>query len=102
MPGFSNTVDSQRYARVAGLVGGVLLLVLMAIAAGCVGLFLKDFVVPIMYLRRVGVMAAWGEFHRYMLADHVGTFVLYILFKMVIAMVIAIIIVIILSDSSRF
>ena len=75
---------------VTAIAGGILSFVLMAIAVGCVGLFLKDFVVPIMYLRRIGVMAAWGEFRRSMLADHVGTFVVYILFKIVIGIVIGI------------
>ncbi|MHC4176306.1 MAG: DUF7544 domain-containing protein [Planctomycetota bacterium] len=78
-------------SAVAALGLGILVFLMVAIAVGCVSLFLKDFIVPIMYLRRVSVMPAWREFYQFLLADHLGTFVLYVLFKIVIAMAIGII-----------
>jgi hypothetical protein len=39
-----------------------------------------------MYLRRLRVLQAWGVFRQELLAGHGGTFVLYVLFKMVIGL----------------
>jgi hypothetical protein len=64
---------------------GVPLFVLFLLATGVVNLFLSDFVVPIMYLRRQGVMTSWRIFHRSILTGHVGTFILYWLFQIVMA-----------------
>ena len=79
------------FPAVAALAGGILAFLLVVIVVGCVSLFLKDFVVPIMYLRRIGVMEAWRVFRRSMLDSHLGTFVVYILFKIVIVLVIGMI-----------
>ena len=43
-----------------------------------------------MYLRRQTVLAAWGEFQQGLLADRLGLFVLYLLFKILIAFAIGI------------
>jgi hypothetical protein len=64
---------------------GIPLALLIALVASLINLFLLDFVVPIMYLRRLPVVAAWGVFRDVFLADRVGTLVLYVLFKIVIA-----------------
>lgn len=69
---------------VMALAIGVPIMILFSIAAGLINLCLSHFVVPIMYLRRIGVMAAWGVFRHQILAGHVGTFVLYVLFQIVI------------------
>lgn len=53
--------------------------------------FTSDFVVPIMFLRTTSCVAAWKEFWT-LLAAHAGSFVLYILFQIVIAFVIGVII----------
>lgn len=66
---------------------GVLSMVILGITYGVIGLFLRDFVVPVMYLRRIPVMAAWSEFRQSLLAGHAGLFILYILMKIVISMV---------------
>jgi hypothetical protein len=78
-------IQGRRFgpAATTGLVVGIAGLLVVAIVAGVIGLFLNDFVVPIMYLRRIGVLDAWREFHSSMLAGHIGTFVLYVLFKIV-------------------
>ena len=81
-------LQSRRFGppAVVGLLVSVPSIVVLAIAVGCVGVLVKDFVVPIMYLRRLPVLAAWREFHRSLLIDHQGTFVLYILFRILMAM----------------
>jgi hypothetical protein len=72
-----------RASAVAALVVGILLLLGTALVSGVVNVFLLDFVVPIMYLRRLRVLAAWGVFRDSLLAGRAGTFVLYLLFKIV-------------------
>jgi hypothetical protein len=63
---------------------GFSLLFVFILAISAVNVFLFDFVVPIMYLRRQTVMRSWGDFHRDILAGHVATLVLYLLFQIVI------------------
>ncbi len=70
---------------------GIPLLILFSITVGLIGLFLSHFVVPIMYLKRIGVMAAWDEFRHELLADRISTFVLYVIFQFVIGMAIGVI-----------
>ena len=57
--------------------------VLVMLTAGVVQVFLYDFVVPITYLRRQGVMDAWGEFRRSILEGRAGTLFLYLIFRIV-------------------
>jgi hypothetical protein len=73
---------------VAALVVGGSGLFLVWVVAAVVTLFLDDCVVPIMYLRRVTVMEGWRVFRTDLLADRAGTFVLYILFKILIDIVV--------------
>jgi len=77
------------------LVVGIILLVLIAIGVGIgfalVGKFTKDFVVPVMFLRRCRCLDAWGEFWQ-LLGGNKGRFALYILFQIVISMAIGAII----------
>ena len=68
-------------AAATGLIIGISGFVVVAIVSGVVNLFLNDFVVPIMYRRRIRVMGAWRVFRDSMLTGHIGTFVLYVLFK---------------------
>jgi hypothetical protein len=70
------------------LLVGVALLLPTLLATWLVNLFLLDFVVPVMYVRRLGVLAAWGVFFRELLAGRVGTFLLYVLFKVLLALVV--------------
>jgi len=71
------------------LVIGIPSMILFVISAGLIGLCLVHFVVPIMYLRRIGVMEAWGDFRHQLLAGRVGTFILYVLFQIVMGIAIA-------------
>jgi len=72
----------------AGLLLGLCLVLVVALVQGVVILFLVDFVVPIMYLRRLRVLEAWRVFRHELLAGRAGTFVLYFLFKILISMVV--------------
>ena len=76
---------------VAALLLGIGLLLTWAILVSIVELFLQDFVVPIMYLRRVRVLEAWSVLRHELLGGHGGTFVLYVLFKIVIGFVVGMI-----------
>lgn len=62
----------------------------LAIAFALVGMAVNDFVVPIMWLRGCRVMAAWSEFLS-LLSPNLGSFVLYVLLKFLIAVVILVI-----------
>jgi len=55
-------------------------------------LFTKEFVVPIMFLRRCSCTEAWGEFLT-LLRDHPWSFLLYLLFQIVIAIVVGLIVI---------
>jgi hypothetical protein len=75
-------------SAILAAVGFVVGIIPIAIVSGVVELFLNDFVAPVMYLRRIRVNEAWGVFYREMLQGRAGTFVLYVLVKMVIAVVV--------------
>jgi len=65
----------------------ILLLIPLAIIFGVIGKFLKDFVVPIMYVNNSTCMEGWSRF-RSVLSANKGRFALYILFQIVIGMAI--------------
>lgn len=62
-------------------------IVLLAFAAGLVGMATNDFIVPIMWLRDCRVMAAWKEFLA-LLSANGGSFTLYALVKILMAVAI--------------
>jgi hypothetical protein len=76
-------------AGIMGLIGLVLALVAVAIVFGLIGKFTKDFVVPIMFLRGSRCPEAWRELLG-LLKAHVGHFILYLLFQIVLGMAIGI------------
>ena len=65
----------------------ILLLIPLAIIFGVIGKFLKDFVVPIMYVNNSTCMEGWRRF-TLVLSANKGRFALYILFQIVIGMAI--------------
>ena len=83
----------------AGAIVAIVVLVLAAIPIGIafavVGKFLKDFVVPIMYLRDSTCMACWSEFGG-LLSANKGRFAVYILFHILISMAIGMIVLVII------
>jgi hypothetical protein len=64
----------------------VFLLIVMGMAYGVVTTLTDDFVVPVMYLRRCGVKAAWKECMG-LFSARPGMFVLYLVFLMLIGVV---------------
>src|SRR5262249_1882027 len=77
-----------RSAVALAVMVGLALFLPTLLATWLVNLFLLDFVVPFMYVRRLGVLAAWGVFFRQLLAGRAGTFLLYVLFRVVLALVV--------------
>jgi len=71
---------------IAGIAVSVLLSLVFGVTIALINLFLVDFVVPVMYLRGVRVMEAWGIFRRELLAGNVGPIALYVLMKIALAM----------------
>lgn len=47
----------------------ILLFIIFLITFGYISLFLKDFVVPIMFKHRIGILPAWGKFARLFLKN---------------------------------
>lgn len=85
-------IKAERFqsAALLGILVGLSCFILVAIVDGCVGLFLRDFVVPVMYLQHQTVIPAWGVFFSTLASGRWGTMVLYVLFKMVISFAVAI------------
>ncbi len=65
---------------IAAIILGGLLFGLYVITLTCVLIFLDDFIVPLMFLRSCRALAAWSEFFDLFKA-HTGSFILYVLFK---------------------
>ena len=63
----------------------------MAIVFAIIRKLTLDFVVPIMFLRRNRCLSAWKELG-HLISSHVGTFILYFLFQIVLAMAIGVIV----------
>ncbi len=59
----------------------------LALVFGLVQKFMSDFVVPVMYLRGGSCVAAWREFFG-LLSGHIGQFLVYLLFQIVLGLVI--------------
>jgi hypothetical protein len=74
-------------AGVLTAVGLGLALFLVAVVLAIIRKFLVDFVVPIQFLRGGSCLSAWGTFYA-LLAEHPGSFVLYLLFQIVLGMAI--------------
>jgi len=85
-------IRAEEFGRpaITALLVGVPLLLVFLIASSIIGVLLHDFVVPAMYLRRQGVLAAWSNVRREVLAGRMSTLVLYFLMKIVLAMAIGI------------
>jgi hypothetical protein len=69
---------------VGGIVAGVLLLILFGVTISVISMFLRDFVVPIMYLRRLKVIDAWAELYSSIVAGNGLILTGYFLFKLLI------------------
>ncbi len=78
-------------ASISAIVTGVLLLLGTGIVYYIIAVLLEDFVVPTMYLHNVPVMPAWRIVRAEVLAGNLGTIILYLLMKIVLAIAIGII-----------
>ncbi len=80
-------IQAERFdtGAVLGLVTFVGLILLVSLTAVLVTLIVRDFVVPAMYARRLSVLEAWAVVRDEVLAPRVGTIVLYVLMKALIA-----------------
>jgi hypothetical protein len=62
------------------MVYGIGMTLVLAIAAGLIGAMTRDFVLPIMYLRRIGTLDGWRHFWPILCGNKTG-FVIYFLLK---------------------
>jgi len=76
---------------IIGAIGFGLLFFAVAIVFAVVKKLTLDFVVPIMFLRRQRCLAAWRELGS-LISGHVGTFILYFLFQIVLTIAIGVIV----------
>ncbi len=74
-----------------GMMGFGFLFILLAIVFAVIQKLTLDFVVPIMFLRRNRCLSAWKELGS-LISGHVGIFILYFLFQIVLTIGIAIIV----------
>jgi hypothetical protein len=76
---------------ILGAVGLGMVLVGLAIVFAIIHKLTTDFVVPIMFLRRYRCLSAWKELGS-LISGHVGVFILYFLFQIVLAMAIGVVV----------
>lgn len=86
--------DASIHTVLAILIGGLLFIPLW-LALIVVYLCTFNFVVPIMYLRRQGVLAAWREFRTVIVPGHVGSLLLFFLTQLAIYIAIGVLVLIV-------
>jgi hypothetical protein len=86
-------VQAERFGAmaVAAILAGALLMMPFIAVLGIVFLLLEDFVVPVMYLRGVRTLAAWGIVWREILPGNFWRIVLFYLMKIVLGFGIAVV-----------
>lgn len=85
--------DMSGYSAAAIALGMTLGVTLM-LAAAMAWTILIDFIVPVMYLRRVTVRLAWRVFFAELLAGNKGTFALYLLMRLLLGWLIGILVIV--------
>jgi hypothetical protein len=83
--------EQAETGAIATAVALALVLLALGICFVLIQKFTIDFVVPIMFLRRVGCIVAWREFLA-LLQDNVGRFTLYVLFQILLTIAIGFIV----------
>lgn len=83
-------------AAVAGLIAGACFVMLLALVFVVIMLVLEDFIVPIMFLRRVKTKEAFGIFRRDVLAGRVGTLIIFYVLKFVLGLAAGIVMMVII------
>lgn len=86
-------IQAERFGAmaVAGILVGALLMTPFIVVLGIAVLLLEDFVVPVMYLRGVRTLAAWGIVWREILPGNFWRIVLFYLMKIVLGLGIAVV-----------
>ena len=86
-------IQAERFGAmaVAGILAGALLMTPFIVILGIVVLLLEDFVVPVMYLRGVRTLAAWGIVWREILPGNFWKIVLFYLMRIVLGLGIAVV-----------
>ncbi|HUX16451.1 MAG TPA: hypothetical protein VMW52_08245 [Phycisphaerae bacterium] len=86
-------IQAERFGvmAVAGIAVGVLLFFSFVVIVAVIGALLGDFVVPVMYLRGVRTLAAWGIFRREILPGNFWKIVLFYLMRIVLGLGIAVV-----------
>jgi hypothetical protein len=84
--------DQFGSGALAGILFAVGFFLVFGIAFAVLMTVIKDFVVPVMYLRNVPARDALGIFRRELLAGHLGSFILFYLMKIVLGLTAGIII----------
>lgn len=69
-----------------GILAGLAVMAPFGLVLALAGLFLRDFVVPVMYLRGVGVLAGFRMARRDLAAGEWGSFVMFYLMKLVLSL----------------
>lgn len=86
-------IQAERFSGMAlgGIAAAAVIFIPSTLILAVIGLFLEHFVIPVMYLRGVRTMKAWGLFRHEILAGHVGPIVLFYLMKIALGIAIGII-----------
>jgi len=86
-------IQAERFGAmaIAGILTGALLMTPFIVILGIVVLLLEDFVVPVMYLRGVRTLAAWGIVWREILPGNFWKIVLFYLMRIVLGLGIAVV-----------
>ena len=86
-------IQAERFGAmaVAGILAGALLMTPAIVVLGLVAALLEDFVVPVMYLRGVRMLAAWGILWREILPGNFWKIVLFYLMRIVLGLGIAVV-----------
>jgi len=82
---------SPDVGAILAIIGLGLGIFLVAILFAIIRKFLVDFIVPLMFLRQFGCLAAWREFAG-LVSVHFWSFVLYLLFQILLTMAISIVV----------
>jgi len=83
-------------AAVAGLIVGTCFVLLLALVFVVIMLVLEDFIVPIMFLRRVKTKEAFGIFRSNVLTGRVGTLIIFYVLKFVLGLAAGIVMMVII------
>lgn len=82
-------IDAWRFGKfaVVAIVVTLALALPTGLIAAVLGSILSNLVVPVMYLRRIRVLAAWGAVIRELVAENLGSVILFLIMRFLLGMV---------------